>query len=128
MTLIFPYVLAADLQNSVCSEKWVKRIAFNVYLITLVSYSFLLPTVLLAILYAKVVCGLIHENREINSFSTTPRSRNERLSVRRARNIRVSIVCITVVVVFLTSSIPSTIGWILFTYTKIIEYSQLQWM
>ena len=126
--LILPDVFSADLQNGICSEVWINRIPIQIYFIALFSYAFLLPTVVLAILYAKVCCTLFRHHREINIFSTNPNNGNERSSIRQARNIRVSIGCIIIVVVFVISSLPSTYGWFLLHYTETIENSHMQWL
>ena len=126
--LIIPDVFSADLQNGACSKSWINRLPFDIYIIALFSWAAFLPTVVLAILYAKVCCTLFRHHREINSFSTTPYNGNEYSCVTQARNIRVSIGCIIIVVVFVISSLSCTTGSLLIYYTEITEYSQIQWL
>lgn len=126
--LFLPNVFARRVHNGTCSGQWDDNILYQIHRLTLTGYSSLVPPVLLAILYVKIFRELVRHHREINTFSTTPNNGNEHSTARQARNIRVSIVNIIIVVVFVISSVPSTVGWLVLTYTKSTEYSVMQWL
>ena len=124
---VLPYVLVLQFNyKSGCVEEWPVETLNICYTLFLANVQYLIPVVLLAMMYWKICIALVKQNRKLKVLpaSTSP-SQQQNVSpyqrLRQHRNVRTFLVSFTVVVCFAVTTLLSQIIYILST-SNVIEF------
>jgi hypothetical protein len=123
-----PNVLVLQFNNKTgCVEEWAVEWLHFSYCLFESGVMYFIPVVLLSAVYGKMCIVLVKQNREMKLlFASAVPSQQQSLSayqrLRQHRNVRTFLVCLTVVVSFAVTALPSHIMFILYFSNGGIEF------
>lgn len=110
--LVLPLSLALKFRNSFCSEEWPHVYSGRVFTLTIFTFLYLIPLLVMTVLYSFIIRVLYKDTKSLRLRRNVSTSSHPSPSLPTQRNLKIVQVFVVAVLVFAVCMLPTHITWL----------------
>ena len=110
--IVLPFSLALKFTETHCSENWPQNYSGKIFTITIFIFLYLIPLVIMAILYSSMIHMFYKENKSLKARRRKRSVSMLSIELRLNRNFKIVKLFVVAVVVFALCMLPTHITWL----------------